>query len=80
MLAVLREFLAHYWLGKFAGPFPKHVKTVNSQIIRFIRTFTIKKYDSSMIKPKDRVLINASEEYVDFQSFQPTPGTPEFED
>ena len=46
-VSVLKEFLDHYLMGKFLGPFPPWVKTLNNIPIRLISTFTLKKQDST---------------------------------
>ena len=75
---VLKEFLDNYYLGKFLGPFPGWVKTLDQKALIFIRTFIIKKTDSSAKKPKNRVLLNASEELDYWEHFQPDPRDPDF--
>ena len=70
-LAILKEFLEHFYMGKFLGPFPSWVKSFNGLPLSFVRTFVIKKGDYTPENPKFRVLINASEELPHWQSFQP---------
>ena len=77
-IPVLKEYLDHYFLGKFLGPWPKWVKTIDGQPINIIRTFVIRKADWCIQNPKCRVLINASEEYSNWQDFQPSDSDPDF--
>lgn len=77
-VSVLKEFLDHVYMGKFLGPFPRWVKTLNGLPIRLITTFIIGKKDSTVASPKNRVLINCSEKHKNFESFQPPPGDPTF--
>ena len=78
-IAVLKEFLDHYFMGKFLGPFPAWVKSINGNPIRLITTFIIQKQDTTLVRPKNRVLINCSEKLPAWRSFQPSPTDPDFQ-
>ena len=50
-------------MGRFAGPFPPWVETLNGRRINFLPMFTIPKADSTPEVPKNRVLLNAAKEH-----------------
>ena len=62
-VSVLKEFLDHFYMGRFAGPFPAWVKTMNGKKINFLPNFCLPKIDTTLLNPKNRVLLNAAKEH-----------------
>ena len=64
-VSVLKEFIDHWILGKFLGPYPPWVRTLYGKPIKWVPMFTIPKADSTPSNPKNRVLLNAAYKHPD---------------
>ena len=62
-VSVLKEMVDHFFMHKFAGPFPEHVTHINGDLLQNISFFCVGKKDSTILNPKNRVIINAAYEH-----------------
>ena len=59
-VSVLKEMVDHFFMHKFAGPFPEHVTHINGDLLQYLPLFCVGKQDSTPLIPKNRVIINAA--------------------
>ena len=59
-VSVLKEMVDHFFMQKFAGPFPESVTHINGDLLQYLPLFCISKADSTPQVPKNRVIINAA--------------------
>ena len=75
-VSVLKCLVDHWILQRFAGPFPHWVSHLNGESMEFQPMFCIPKDGSSVVNPKNRVLLNCAathplpftKEQIDFVS------------